>query len=141
MVSRTQRVSQGLSIAFCAPSVHAMVLARARHLFWRLLCLDAICLTLKMTVRRVRPFQKDGVAKLDLLPYGSFDTSFPSGHTAYATFLASDVARRYGGVSAAVAYAMATGVAASRVRLRMHHVSDVVAGATLGAVFALARLF
>jgi len=113
-----------------------MVLVRARHLFWRLLFLDMVCVALKITVQRARPYQKDGTAKLDLLPYASFDTAFPSGHTAYATFLATNVARKYGGRASVIAYTTAAAVAVSRVQLRMHHVSDVLVAAVLGGGIA-----
>lgn len=67
------------------------------------------------------------------LPYGlhrPITSSFPSGHATAAftaaTFLAEDSA------CAPAWYGLATLVAASRVYVRMHHASDVVAGAALG---------
>jgi undecaprenyl-diphosphatase len=89
---------------------------------------------LKRLVQRVRPCDASGraLALIDIPdPY-----SFPSGHAAAATALA---------VTASVAHpwiaplALPVGglVAASRVMLRVHHVSDVLAGAALGAAGAV----
>jgi undecaprenyl-diphosphatase len=89
---------------------------------------------LKRVVQRVRPCDAGGraLALIDIPdPY-----SFPSGHAAAATALA---------VTASVAHpwiaplALPAGglVAASRVMLRVHHLSDVLAGAALGAAGAV----
>jgi undecaprenyl-diphosphatase len=62
-------------------------------------------------------------------------TSFPSGHAsgaAMAAVLLSEGSRAW-----PLWWAAAAGVAASRVHTRMHHASDVVAGAVLGAALAL----
>lgn len=86
----------------------------------------------KSLFRRVRP--SEHYAHDDPLPYNMrrpITTSFPSGHatTAFtaATLLSS-------GSSAPFYFSLATLVAASRVYVRMHHTSDVVAGALLGLV-------
>jgi membrane-associated phospholipid phosphatase len=84
---------------------------------------------IKFAFRRIRPTN----APAGPLPYGMHrprTSAFPSGHatTAFtaATLLSS-------GTSAAPAYyALAALVAASRVYTRMHHASDVLAGAVLG---------
>ncbi|NDL59179.1 bifunctional phosphatase PAP2/diacylglycerol kinase family protein [Phytoactinopolyspora mesophila] len=64
-------------------------------------------------------------------------TSFPSGHAASAAAFATGVAMENAALGAAVA-PLAGAVAYSRVHVGVHHVSDVVAGATLGAGIALA---
>jgi len=75
---------------------------------------------IKQSVRRARP---DG---------GNF--SFPSGHAA-VSFASATVLQRHLGWKAGVpAYAVATYVAASRVQMRRHFLSDVAFGATLGLV-------
>lgn len=90
---------------------------------------------LKTPFRRVRPPLPvaDGP-----LPYGlhrPLTSAFPSGHAASAfaaaTVLADD------DPLAPVYYALAAMVGASRVYVRMHHASDVIAGAAWGRVFGL----
>jgi len=89
----------------------------------------------KSAFRRVRPPRPvDGP-----LPYGMhvpITSSFPSGH-ASAAFCAA-VMLGHGRRSGPAWYALATAVAASRVYVRMHHASDVVAGAALGYALGIA---
>jgi undecaprenyl-diphosphatase len=84
---------------------------------------------LKRLVARARPCDAAGVplAVVDLPdPF-----SFPSGHAAAATAVASAVA--YAQPEAGMlALPLAAAVCASRVALKVHHVSDVLAGALLG---------
>jgi undecaprenyl-diphosphatase len=64
-------------------------------------------------------------------------SSFPSGH-ASAAFFAAALLRD--GAPAPLVYAAAVVVASSRVHVGMHHASDVIAGAALGAALGeLAR--
>ncbi len=87
----------------------------------------------KTVFGRIRPphDQPDGP-----LPYGMhrpITSSFPSGHAATAftaAVLLSDRTRL-----GPLYFALASLVAASRVYVRMHHASDVIAGAALGLVF------
>lgn len=58
-------------------------------------------------------------------------TSFPSGHASSA-FFAAALLRDSLGWSAC--YLLATTIAASRVHVRIHHASDVIAGAAVGAI-------
>ena len=58
--------------------------------------------------------------------------SFPSGHSAAAFATASVLHSEIGWKAAIPAYAAATWVAASRVQMERHYVSDVIAGATVG---------
>lgn len=75
---------------------------------------------IKQSVRRTRP---DG---------SSF--SFPSGHTA-VTFASATVLERHFGWKVGIpAYAVASYVAASRVQMKRHYLSDVAFGAVIGVV-------
>jgi undecaprenyl-diphosphatase len=94
----------------------------------------------KSLFRRSRPpehFEHD-----DPLPYGMrrpITSSFPSGHAATAFMCAAILSSRR---SAPAWFTLAALVASSRVYVRMHHASDVTAGAALGlALGAVARRF
>jgi undecaprenyl-diphosphatase len=64
-------------------------------------------------------------------------SSFPSGHAASAFTAATVLA---GGPATPFLYGLAGMVAISRVYVRMHHASDIIAGAALGlAMGAVAR--
>lgn len=88
--------------------------------------------------RPVEPTEIDGP-----LPYKMrkpTTSAFPSGHAA-AAFTASALLAR-GDPATSGYFALATLVAMSRVYVRLHHPSDVVAGAGLGFAFGrLARAF
>ena len=62
--------------------------------------------------------------------------SFPSGHTAAATAVAARVAIAQP-LFAPLVVTLAALIGYSRVRLRVHYVSDVLAGAALGLAGAL----
>jgi len=81
----------------------------------------AVNQTLKVVVRRQRP--ADARAKT------MSNLSFPSAHTTTA-FCGARMYARLG----LPLYPLAVGLAASRLYLRVHHPSDVVAGAALGTV-------
>ena len=66
-------------------------------------------------------------------------SSFPSGHASAAAFALTIVSRRSGPKVAWALAPVALLVAYSRVHVRLHHLSDVVAGAAMGHV--LGRLF
>lgn len=97
---------------------------------------------IKAMFRRVRPTDgpgtKDAPGEQDgPLPYGlrrPITSSFPSGH-ATAAFTAAVVLsdRR----SFPFYFGLAGAVAASRVYVRLHHASDVLAGAALGLAFGM----
>ena len=87
---------------------------------------------IKMMFRRVRP-EGDHPPE-GPLPYGMhrpLTSSFPSGHATSAFTAATLLA---GGPATPVWFVLAAAVASSRVYTRMHHTSDVVAGAALGVV-------
>lgn len=90
---------------------------------------------LKRAVARPRPCDAYGrpLALVELPdPF-----SFPSGHAAAAAAIGTTIAL-YQPVLAPVLLPLAALVAASRVRLRVHYVGDVVAGALLGVAGAIA---
>lgn len=73
---------------------------------------------IKLTSQRTRP---DGTP-----------LSFPSGHTSSSFATATVLNAHFGWKAGIPAYAMASWVAASRVQMKKHHVSDVIVGATVG---------
>ncbi len=90
---------------------------------------------LKRTVARPRPCDAAGVplALIELPdPY-----SFPSGHAAAATAVAATISLAHPALGPAL-LPLAALVARSRVTLRVHHPSDVLAGALLGLSAAVA---
>lgn len=76
---------------------------------------------LKYTVKRERPD-------------GSDSLSFPSGHTSTAFSLATIASHHYGWKLGVPAYALASCIGLTRIEQDRHHLSDVIAGATLGLV-------
>ena len=86
----------------------------------------------KSLFNRVRP--EEHFTHDDPLPYNMrrpITSSFPSGHAATAFTAALVLSRRR---NAPAYLLLASLVASSRVYVRMHHASDVVAGAALGLV-------
>lgn len=71
-------------------------------------------------------------------PNGGDNLSFPSGHSATAFSFASVVALEHGAFYGSMAYALASFVGASRINDNMHHLHDVVAGATIGMAYGYA---
>jgi membrane-associated phospholipid phosphatase len=65
-------------------------------------------------------------------PDGSNTLSFPSGHTSGAFAMASVFDAHYGPKVGIPAYAAAAAIGLSRIESNKHHLSDVLAGATLG---------
>ena len=88
---------------------------------------------LKRLVDRPRPESDDHSASLVRAPSSS---SFPSGHTLAATAAAVALPDTRGGQ--AVAMAAASVVGWSRLRLRAHHVGDVVGGVVIGGLLGMA---
>jgi len=89
---------------------------------------------LKRAVARARPCDATGrlLALIDLPdPY-----SFPSGHAAAASAMSGTIALAHP-LLAPVLLPLAALIAVSRVRLRVHHVGDVVAGVLLGLAGAV----
>ena len=65
-------------------------------------------------------------------------SSFPSGHASSAFFAAAILTTATGRARAPAWYSMAVIVSISRAYVRIHHPSDVVGGAALGAVLGVA---
>jgi undecaprenyl-diphosphatase len=89
----------------------------------------------KSLFRRVRPSEHFEHAAP--LPYGMrrpITSAFPSGHAATAFMCAAVLGK--GRATAPAWFALAALVAGSRVYVRMHHASDVLAGAALGLALA-----
>lgn len=81
---------------------------------------EALTISVKFSARRKRP-EGSGFA-------------FPSGHASVAFASATVLQHRFGKRVGIPAYAVAAYVAASRVQMRRHFLSDVVFGAVLGVV-------
>jgi undecaprenyl-diphosphatase len=82
----------------------------------------------KPLFRRVRPFVNRDARVVGTRPA---DHSFPSGHTA-SSFAAATALAFFYPKAAPLAYALATGVAASRVHLGVHFPSDTAVGGVIG---------
>jgi len=94
-----------------------------------------IFLTLKKTIGRRRPSAFEPHCWATLLPPDRF--SFPSGHTITAFAVALSLSRWYPDLAVGLLFC-ALSIAASRILLGMHFLSDVLAGAAIGAVLAYA---
>ena len=89
---------------------------------------------IKRLFRRVRPTESGD----ERFPVRRPSTSsFPSGHASAAFFAASILTTATGRGVAPVWYSMAVVVATSRAYVRIHHASDVVGGAAVGAVLGV----
>jgi undecaprenyl-diphosphatase len=89
-----------------------------------------VFMVLKRCLRRPRPCQGEPHPLFDVRAPDCF--SFPSGHTLNAFAVATVLALRYPS-AAPLLTLLAAGIGVSRVLLGLHYVSDVVAGAALGA--------
>jgi len=93
----------------------------------------AVFLTLKKRAGRRRPCSFEPHCWASLLPPDQF--SFPSGHTITAFAVAVSLCHFYPELMFGL-YFCALSVAASRILLGMHFLSDVVAGAAIGTLLA-----
>jgi undecaprenyl-diphosphatase len=96
-----------------------------------------IFLRIKKATGRKRPCEYEPHCWADLLPPDQF--SFPSGHTISAFSVAVSLSLFYPDVAPALLFC-ALSVAASRIVLGMHFLSDVVAGGALGTALAFAAV-
>jgi len=71
-------------------------------------------------------------------PDGSNQHSYPSGHTATAFAVAGVLRHEYGVAGAIPGYAFAALMGVARIEGRKHYLSDVIAGAAIGAMAARA---
>jgi len=90
----------------------------------------------KFIARRARPSIK-GVPQARRLAHLPTSYSFPSGHSASAFAFATGVSQELP-ILAAPMYALASGVAYSRVYAGVHYPGDVIAGAAVGSALAIA---
>lgn len=93
---------------------------------------------LKNTCKRRRPFHVVAAMAPFLKPSDEF--SFPSGHTT-AAFVFATAASHFFPVLTLVLFSWAALIGLSRVMLRVHFVSDVLAGMLLGTLIANLSLF
>ena len=93
----------------------------------------AIFLSLKKTTGRRRPCMFEPHCWANLLPPDQF--SFPSGHTITAFAVSLSLSRYYPNLAAGLLFC-AISIAASRILLGMHFLSDVLAGAAIGGILA-----
>ena len=113
--------------------------ADASLLFAALLGLES--LTVNQGVKRLFRRSRPTVAGDPRYPVRRPTTSsFPSGHASAAFFAATIFIARDGRRSAPIWLGLAGTVAASRAFVRIHHPSDVVAGAAVGAVLGQGAL-
>ena len=94
----------------------------------------AIFLRLKRLFRRRRPTVFEAHCWATLLPPDQF--SFPSGHTITAFAVTVSLATFYPELAIGLVFC-ALSVAASRILLGMHFLSDVMAGAAIGSLLAV----
>lgn len=97
----------------------------------------ALFLRLKKAADRKRPSAYEQHCWATLLPPDQF--SFPSGHTITAFAVAVSLSRFYPRLAAGLLFC-AISIAASRILLGMHFLSDVLAGALIGAGIAIAAV-
>jgi undecaprenyl-diphosphatase len=95
----------------------------------------ALFLSLKKATGRKRPCTFEPHCWATLLPPDQF--SFPSGHTITAFAVALSLSRFYPDLAVGLLFC-AISIAASRILLGMHFLSDVLAGAAIGAALAYA---
>jgi undecaprenyl-diphosphatase len=94
----------------------------------------ALFMKLKRMIGRKRPCAIEAHCWAELLPPDQF--SFPSGHTITAFSVSVALSAFYPEAEGPL-YFCAASIAASRVLLGMHFLSDVIAGALLGALLGL----
>ena len=95
-------------------------------------------LRLKKATGRKRPCALEPHCWATLLPPDQF--SFPSGHTITAFAVSVSLSCYYPDLATGLLFC-AVSIAASRILLGMHFLSDVIAGAAIGAMMALASIW
>jgi undecaprenyl-diphosphatase len=101
---------------------------------------NALLVLVKRRVRRPRPCDRATSAHFDARPLAWFPSdrfSFPSGHALNSFAIGSVIALAFPAAAVPV-LAVAASVAASRVVLRLHWLSDVLAGAGVGLLIGSA---
>jgi undecaprenyl-diphosphatase len=119
-------------------SASLALMGRRRHAA-RVLAAGGIAWTLaqatKPLLARERPYEADGAERLVAEPAGS---SWPSGHAAVAAAMTSALWPDLTRSGRLVAATLTAGVAASRLYVGVHHLTDVIGGIGLGIVSASA---
>jgi membrane-associated phospholipid phosphatase len=113
----------GGTMGLCGPAARREAW---RHATGRVAAAYGLNTALKLAIRRRRPAGGHSQTMTDL--------SFPSAHAATSFAAARGFARA--GAPAAAVYGLAGALALSRLRLGVHHPSDVLAGAVVGLVVA-----
>jgi membrane-associated phospholipid phosphatase len=112
-----------------------------RHTLWFVALIAAESLVVNQGVkrlfRRTRP-TVTGDARFQVRKPRT--SSFPSGHASAGFFAATLLTAWVGPASAPIWFLVAAVVAASRAFVRIHHPSDVVAGAAFGAILGAVAL-
>jgi undecaprenyl-diphosphatase len=116
----------GTVMAVAGPSERREAWRRAT---FRVAAAYAVNTALKLAIRRRRPAGGHSTTMTDL--------SFPSAHA--ATSFAGARGFAHAGAPAPAVYGLAGALALSRLRLGVHHPSDVLAGAVLGFAIAGSR--
>lgn len=127
-------------IIWIVVSLSLMTHKRARRTAVVALVAMALCyafndLAMKHLVNRPRPFET--IPGLTVLTFRPISYSFPSGH-ACSSFAAAFILSKGLGRKGAVAYILAALIAISRVYVGVHYASDVLVGAIIGTLGALA---
>jgi len=118
----------GLILILFAGSEGALAVTQATAAAF---CGVGLFLGMKRAAGRRRPCALEPHCWSTLLPPDQF--SFPSGHTITAFAIAVPVVAQFPGTAAGLWFC-ACSIAASRVLLGMHFLSDVVAGAAIGSL-------
>jgi undecaprenyl-diphosphatase len=106
-------------------------------------CANLLQVLVKKRVRRVRPCERGRPVAFDVRPVNWFPSdrfSFPSGHALNAFAIGSVIAFSFPLLAVPV-IVVAASVAASRVVLGLHWLSDVLAGAAAGGLIGAAVWF
>ena len=118
--------------------ISIIMICTKKHRTTGILCLSALLLTtalgegiIKHLVQRQRPYNH--IDSLNLLISEPISYSFPSGHTG-SSFAAATVIGSRMRKAAPWVFAFAILIAFSRLYLMVHYLSDVLAGAMLGAL-------
>ena len=119
----------GIALLFFARTRRAGITTLTALIISAILC----NFVLKLIFDRARPFETHDLQLLTAIPYGS---SFPSGHTttAFASAVALWLENRKIGLPAIIFSVI---VAMSRLYFQVHYLTDVLAGAVSGILFAL----
>ncbi len=94
---------------------------------------------LKPLIARPRPFVNDPEILGHMIVTPPSSWSFPSGHTA-SSFTGAFILARANKKFAPWAYILAVLIAFSRAYLQVHYPSDIIAGAILGTLYAIAGI-